>query len=819
MNAPLPRPRRLFDFHGGIHPPENKHQSTGRPIRPGPMPRQLVLPLAMHAGAPARPAVQQGERVLKGQRIADASGAVSLPIHAPTSGVVVAIGPRPVQHPSGLDAPCIVIEPDGADEWIARHPVPDWAERSPSQLLTRIREAGIAGLGGAGFPAAVKLSLRDDTRIQQLIINGVECEPYITADDMLMRERADQAVRGIRILQHLVRPAETLVGIEDNKPEAIAAMRRAAEGTGIEIVAVPTRYPSGGEKQLIRLLTGKEVPSGGIPSQVGVVCQNVGTAVAIHRAIELGEPLISRITTLTGDALGDAGNFEVLIGTPVADLLAVAGADPSRIGRLVMGGPMMGFTLHTPQVPVVKTTNCIIAATAEELPEPAPEQPCIRCGSCAEVCPADLLPQQLYWYAKHSDLDRARQYHLMDCIECGACAWVCPSNIPLVQYYRYAKSELRNQIAEQQKADRARARFEARQARLEKEAAEKEARRRARLAGTRPAPQAAAAPATVDLEALKKAMNQASADYKAAVKALRDAEAAGADTSALQREVDTLKARADDAKKAVREARAGGAVAAPAAAAPAAETDGDAVARLRKAVNDASAAYKAAVRAVKDAEATGADDVAALRAETDRLKAEADRLKAEMRDARAAAPAPAAPAAGATSDATPDTTADTNADGTGTAAAAAATDVAERAQRMKALKTAFNTSKKLWKEASAALERAQRDGADDIERLSANVARLKLKMDKAQAALNELVDQARAGMRASGSDLKSLKLEAARTEVALRNKERELEEARQSADEERINVLYRERDQLRREAETAARALKAAVEDQGLVDL
>lgn len=788
MNAPLTSTVRLFDFHGGIHPPENKTQSNRQPIRTIPLPSQLVLPLGMHAGAAAKAIVDVGERVLKGQKIADANGVVSAPVHAPTSGKVIAIGLRPVQHPSGLDAPCIVIEPDGRDEWCERHPLPHWQECSPSTLIARIREAGIAGLGGAGFPTAVKVNLKEGTRIEQLLINGVECEPYITADDRLMRERADEIVRGIRILQHLVKPAQTLVGIEDNKPEAIAAMRAACAGTDIRIVVVPTKYPSGGEKQLIQLLTGKEVPSGGIPAQIGVVCQNVGTALAIHRAIELGEPLISRITTLTGNALKEPGNVEVLIGTPVSHLLACAGVDSARVARLVMGGPMMGFALHTPQVPVVKTSNCIIAATATEMPEPAPEQPCIRCGSCAEVCPADLLPQQLYWYSKNSDLERAQQYHLLDCIECGACAYVCPSNIPLVQYYRFAKGEIREQIAEQQKADKARMRFEARQARLEKEAAEKEARRKARLAGNKPAP---AAPG-VDVAALKAASLEASSAYKAAVKALKEAEANGAaDLDSLRGNVDALKAKADAAKSAVREAGAS-------SAAPAAVTAQD---DLKKAMLEASSAYKAAVKAAKEAEQNGDANAAELRAQADALKTKADSLKAQLRDA--ASGAASTPAVASASAPAP-------------APAAAEDPAAERAQKMKTLKTRYNSLHKLWKEANAALERAERDGADNLDEQRARVADLLKQAEEAKAQLNELVDAAKAGIRASGSDLKTLKLEAARAESALRSKEQELADAKKSADEERINVLYQERDMLRREVDTATHALQSALKEQGL---
>ncbi|MFN3714107.1 MAG: electron transport complex subunit RsxC [Alcanivoracaceae bacterium] len=790
MTASIGKPRVLFDFHGGIHPPQHKSLSNQRPIRPAPLPPQLILPLNMHLGAPAKAVVEIGQRVLKGQKIAEAQGAVSVPVHAPTSAVVVAIGARPIQHPSGLDAPCIVLEPDGKEEWCELHPLPDWRTCCPpTALVARLREAGIAGMGGAGFPTAVKLSPRPEHPIEQLVINAVECEPYITADDMLMRERAAEIIGGIEIIRHILNPKEVIVGIEDNKPEAIQAMRRAATGTGIEIAVVPTKYPSGGEKQLIYMLTGKEVPSGGIPAQVGVVCQNIGTARAIYRAIVVGEPLISRVTTLTGKALREPGNVDVLLGTPVSTLLDCAGADRERIGRLVMGGPMMGFTLHSTAIPVVKTSNCLLAATEAELPAPAPEQPCIRCGSCADVCPADLLPQQLYWYAKNQDLEQAQHYNLMDCIECGACAFVCPSHIPLVQYYRFAKGEVRKAAAEQQKADRARLRFEARQARLEREQAEKEARRKARLEVSKPA----ATPPGVDVAALKTASLEASAAYKAAVKALKEAETSGSDdVAALATQAEQLKAKADAAKAAVRDA--GTAPAAP-------KVD---VAALKAASLEASSAYKAAVKALKEAEADGRDDVATLRAEADGLKAKADAAKAAVREAGPAAPATTTPAV---TDTVTAVDKDESKD-----------HGAERAQKMKALKTAFNISHKQFKEASAALERAERDGADNLDELRQQVQRFKLKSDKARDALGMLVDQAKADLRASGSDLKTLKIEAARTEAAAREKGRDLEAARIKGDDERINVLSRELDALQREAQVAAGALKAATDEQGLAD-
>lgn len=473
--------RRLWDFHGGIHPPEQKRQSTGQPIRFAGLPPYLLLPLRQTTGPSARPVVATGQRVLKGELIAEAEGPGSLPLHAPTSGRITAIAEGPVPHPSGLADLCIRLEPDGEDRWRERNPRPDYRELPAEELIGLIRNQGVAGLGGAGFPTAVKLAGALKRPIETLVINGVECEPYITADDLLMRERAGEIIEGVRILIHLLSPRECLIAVEDNKPRAIQALREACRGLdGLEIVEVPTKYPSGGERQLITLLTGREVPSGGLPADIGVLCQNVATAAAVYRAVCLDEPLISRITTLTGAALASPANLEALLGTPIGFLLDQCGLDRNRLDRLIHGGPMMGFTLDSLEVPVIKTSNCIIAATAEELPRPAPERACIRCGQCAEVCPARLLPQQLYWFARSGDLEQAERHHLPDCIECGACAYVCPSEIPLVQYYRHAKGALRQARQEQAQADRARARFEFRQQRLQREQAEKEARRLAR---------------------------------------------------------------------------------------------------------------------------------------------------------------------------------------------------------------------------------------------------------------------------------------------------------------------------------------------------
>ncbi|PTY36308.1 electron transport complex subunit RsxC [Saccharospirillum sp. MSK14-1] len=481
MNAPLIITDRPHRFHGGVHPAENKTQSNGTAIEALPLPSVLVLPLRMHLGAPAEPRVSVGMTVRKGDVLADADGAISAAVHAPTSGRITAIEERIIAHESGLSAPCIVLEADGEDVWRERHGYPDWRQRDTAELIQRLRDCGLAGLGGAGFPTDVKYR-NTHHAIDTLIINAAECEPYITADDRLMRERATEILEGAGIAARLVGAKTIRLGIEDNKPEALAAMTAAAEALALSlrVTVVPTKYPSGGEKQLIQLITGREVPAGGLPSDLGIICQNVGTLAAIRAAVIEDEPLIRRVTTVTGAAADRPGNYEVLIGTPIETLLNHAGVHLKKADRVIMGGPMMGFALPDITAPLSKTTNCLLVPAKNELPPSQIDNPCIRCGQCEQVCPAGLLPQQLFWAAKSRDLDSAELHSLGDCIECGACAWVCPSHIPLVHYYRYAKGEIRHEREEQIKSERARARFEARQARLEKEQQEKEARRAAR---------------------------------------------------------------------------------------------------------------------------------------------------------------------------------------------------------------------------------------------------------------------------------------------------------------------------------------------------
>ena len=476
--------RTIHDIHGGIHPPERKALSRPGELGPAPIPPVLVLPLRQHLGTPALPIVNLGDRILGGQTIAEAQGVMSVPVHAPTSGTVTAIEARPIAHSSGLQDQCIVIETDGADDWLSFTGIAEWRGLDATALVERVRTAGIAGMGGAGFPTAVKLNPGPARSIETLLVNGTECEPYITADDTLMQCQADELIEGAQILAQIVSAKSILIGIEDNKPDAIASVEAAIARSGaeIELATFPTKYPSGGEKQIIEILTGQQVPSGGIPADIGLVCVNPGTAVATKRAIIDGAPLTHRIVTLTGEALASPQNVTACLGTSITALLTHAGLKAESQQRIIHGGPMMGFAVSDLRAPITKITNCLLAPTPAELPLPEPAKPCIRCGHCAEACPASLLPQQLYWYARAKDQEQLTEHRLFDCIECGACAYVCPSQIPLVQYYRAAKGQIRDSEQEKQRSDNSRERFEARQVRLETEAAEREAKRAARKA-------------------------------------------------------------------------------------------------------------------------------------------------------------------------------------------------------------------------------------------------------------------------------------------------------------------------------------------------
>ena len=473
----------LFDFHGGVKPQTHKAQSTREPIAIAPLPDRMVVPLHQSIGGTPHPLVQAGEQVKKGQRIGAADGNVSAAVHAPTSGRVIAVEPHVMAHTSGLQMLSVVIEPDGEDAWGPLYPI-NYRGTSPDEIRDHLRDAGVVGLGGAVFPSHLKLNGGKDRRMT-LVLNGAECEPYITCDDMLMRERAQFILRGSQIMRDMLGAGDVLIGIEDNKPEAAEAMRAAvtALGEDMQVMVVPTRYPAGGAKQLIRSLTGIEVPHSKRSTDYGVQCFNVGTAYAIHEAINLGKPLISRIVTVAGN-VERPRNYEVLFGTSMSHLLQLAGARQDT-DRTLMGGPMMGYRMPNPDVPVIKATNCVIAGSKALFPPPPPEMPCIRCTACVDVCPADLQPHEMYWFARAKNFGKAQEYHLFDCIECGCCAYVCPSHIPLVDYYRFAKTEIWARERDKEAADLARARFEFRNLREEREQQEKAAKLAAKTAAGR----------------------------------------------------------------------------------------------------------------------------------------------------------------------------------------------------------------------------------------------------------------------------------------------------------------------------------------------
>ncbi|WP_261874275.1 electron transport complex subunit RsxC [Vibrio rarus] len=467
------RSGHLWEFPGGVHPPENKSQSLSSKIERSSIADELIIPIKQHIGKNGDIIVHVGDRVLKGQPLTQYHSSFSLPVHASTSGEIIAIEPRPSCHPSALPEMSIILKPDHQDTWMPHQGTPDYTQCNPEQLLDIIRQAGISGMGGAGFPTARKLQ-SGLGRVDILIINGAECEPYITADDMLMREYADEIMQGIDILKHILKPKLIIIGVEDNKPQAIAALNEAGADRDVIIRAVPTKYPSGASKQLIKILTNKEIPSNGYSADIGMTMLNVGSAFAVKRAVIDGEPLIERVVTLTGNSIQAAKNFWVPIGTPVSHLLEQGHFKPTKKQTIIIGGPMMGFALPQIQAPITKICNCVLAPGKREIAFDEHEMACIRCGQCAEVCPASLLPQQMLWYSKDHDLDKCEEYNLKDCIECGACAYVCPSNIPLVQYYRQSKAEIKARNAEQDAAERAKVRFEQRKQRLERDKLERE---------------------------------------------------------------------------------------------------------------------------------------------------------------------------------------------------------------------------------------------------------------------------------------------------------------------------------------------------------
>jgi electron transport complex protein RnfC len=658
---------KVWDFQGGIHPPEMKTQSNGTPLSELPLPHRFIIPLKQHIGHEGEICVAPGDKVLRGQPLTFGTGRM-LPVHAPTSGVIEDIGQHMTAHPSGLSELCIFLTPDGDDRWMPLDPLPDYRLHPRADIVQRIHDAGIAGLGGAGFPTATKLKggLRG---VKTLIINAAECEPYITADDRLMQDYAAEVLEGSRILAWVLQAEQVLIGIEDNKPEAIAALKQAlGSERDLQIRVIPTKYPSGGAKQLTRILTGKEVPHGGRSSDIGVLMQNVGTAWAVKRAIINGEPITERVVTLTGEAIAQPRNVWSRLGTPISHLLHQVGFTPAPRQMVIMGGPLMGFTLPSLVVPVVKITNCILAPSASEMGNNDEEQSCIRCSACADACPAKLLPQQLYWYSQGGDHDKARAHHIDDCIECGACAYVCPSNIPLVQYYRQEKAELRAIDLEAKRTLEAKARFEARQARLEREKQAREARHEE-------AKQRVARTDTSELAAAKarvKARQVAEPD-EATLEAQREARHAQARLRQAEAQAETqpVTRQTVDPRKAAVEAAIARAKAKKTVPVDAADNQAEASVDPRKAAVQAAiarakakkAAQAEAAEAPQAAGDTAADEAPDAAAETDPRKAavQAAIARAKAKKAAQAEAAEAPQAAGdSAADAAPDAAAETD---------------------------------------------------------------------------------------------------------------------------------------------------------------
>ncbi|WP_289366914.1 electron transport complex subunit RsxC [Pantoea stewartii] len=684
---------KIWDFQGGIHPPEMKTQSNGTPLAELPLPHRFIIPLKQHIGHEGEICVSPGDKVLRGQPLTFGQGRM-LPVHAPTSGVIDAIAQHMTAHPSGLSELCIFLTPDGDDRWMPLSPLPDYRQHERSAILKRIHDAGIAGLGGAGFPTATKLK-GGLQGVNTLIINAAECEPYITADDRLMQDCAAEVLEGCRILAWVLQAERVLIGIEDNKPEAIAALKQALGGErDLQIRVIPTKYPSGGAKQLTKILTGMEVPHGGRSTDIGVLMQNVGTAWAVKRAIINGEPITERVVTLTGEAIAQPRNVWSRLGTPISHLLHQVGFHPSPGQMVIMGGPLMGFTLPSLDVPVVKITNCILAPSGTEMGNTQQEQSCIRCSACADACPANLLPQQLYWYSQGGDHDKARAHHIDDCIECGACAYVCPSNIPLVQYYRQEKAELRAIDLEAKRTLEAKARFEARQARLEREKQAREARHAEAKQRVARSESGELAAAKARARAKQSAENEdAAAEARHAQARLRQAEAQ-AETQALSRQT-------TDPRKAAVEAAIARARAKKPVTPDSADTTETAVADPRKAAVTAAIERAKAKKAAQAADAETADTAsddprkAAVTAAVERAKAKkaaqaadaktADTASEDPRKAAVTAAVERAKAKKAAQTAADAETADTASDDPRKAAVAAAV---ERAKAKKAAQTA-----------------------------------------------------------------------------------------------------------------------------------
>lgn len=418
------------------------------------LPEVVVLPTRQHIGAPSKIIVEKGQKVLKGQVVAEPGGFVSVPVHASVSGVVKAVESR--LTPSGAMAPCVVIESDGLDTWLEGLDTPrDISGFSPEQLRNFVRDGGIVGMGGAAFPTHVKLSPPADKPIDTIILNGVECEPYATCDHRLMIEHPDRIMGGLSIIMTILGCSRAFIGIERNKPDAIKTMRAAVKNVpGVRVVDLAVKYPQGGEKQLIKAVAKRKVPAGGLPMDVGCVVQNVGTAAAIHDAVALSRPLIERVVTITGHGVAKPVNVIARIGDSFARLVEAAGGYTEKAAKLIMGGPMMGISQYTDDVPVVKGTSCILVLDDDAV-RIETERPCISCARCVDVCPMNLLPTAIATNVELERWDTAREYGAPDCIECGSCSFICPAKRRIVERIKFGKARIAEIRAREQAARKA----------------------------------------------------------------------------------------------------------------------------------------------------------------------------------------------------------------------------------------------------------------------------------------------------------------------------------------------------------------------------